>query len=107
MNRPILFKPVFSLEPDKAATPLAYIYNTSFSQGKSPDCLKYLAVAAVFKNSYKFLIANYRPISSLTEFSKIYETLIDHTLIQHIQQHNITVSHQFGFKRGMSMENVT
>jgi hypothetical protein len=86
--------PVCSLEPDKAAVPLACIYNTSFSQGKFPDCLKssYLAVAPIFINGDKFLMANYRPTSLLTEFSKIYETLINHRLIQHIQR-NITVSY--------------
>jgi len=39
----------------------------------------------VFKNGDKPLIANYRPISLLTGFSKIYELLIDLRLIQHIQ----------------------
>jgi hypothetical protein len=93
--------PVCSLEPDKAAVPLAYIYNTSFSQGKSPDCLKssYLAVAPIFMNGDKFLIANYRPTSLLTEFSKICETLINHRLIQHIQQQNITVSYAWNSQK--------
>ena len=53
------------------------------------------------------LIAHCRLISLLTGFSKIYEILIYHKLIQHIQLHNITVSQQFGFRKGSSMENAT
>lgn len=61
----------------------------------------------VFKNGDKSLIANYRPISLLTGFSKIYEILIYHRLIQNIQLHNIIVSEQFGLRKGLSMENAT
>jgi len=43
-------------------------------------------VVPVFKNGDKPFIANYRPISLLTGFSKIYEPLIDLRLIQHIQE---------------------
>jgi hypothetical protein len=42
-------------------------------------------VVPVFKNGDKPFIVNYRPISLLTGFSKIYEPLIDLRLIQHIQ----------------------
>jgi hypothetical protein len=52
---------------------LAYIYSTPISQGKFPDHLKYSAVVVVCKNGEKSLIANYRLISLLTGFSKIYE----------------------------------
>jgi len=64
-------------------------------------------VVPVFKNGDKSLIANYRPISLLTGFSKIYEILIYHRLIQNIQLHNIIVSEQFGLRKGLSMENAT
>jgi Notch-like protein len=66
--------------------PLACIYTSSVSQGKFPDCLKHSVVVLVFKNGDKPLIANYRPISLLTGFSKIYELLIDVRLIQLILQ---------------------
>jgi hypothetical protein len=63
----------------------ACIYNSSISQGKLPDFLKYSVVVPVFKNGDKPFIVNYRPISLLTGCSKIYEPLIDLSVIQHIQ----------------------
>ena len=61
----------------------------------------------VCKNGDKSLVANYKPISLLSGFSRIYEILIYHRLIQHLQWHNIIVSQQFGFRKGMSKENAT
>lgn len=52
---------------------LVYIYNIPISQGKFPDRFKYSVVVLVCKNGEKSLIANYRLISLLTGFSKIYE----------------------------------
>lgn len=42
---------------------LAYIYNTSISQGKLTDHLKYSVMVLVIKNDDKTLIAKYRLIS--------------------------------------------
>ena len=83
------------------------IFNTSVSQGKFSDGLKYSVVVPIFKNGDNSLIANYKLISLLTGFSKIYEIFIFHRLIQHIQLHNIIASQQFGFRKGLSMENAT
>jgi hypothetical protein len=42
----------------------------------SPDPFKYLIVAPTFNNGDRSQIANYRPISLITSFSKIFEILI-------------------------------
>lgn len=54
----------------------------------------------------KSLIAIYTLISLLTGFSKINDILIYHRLIWNIL-HNIIVSQQFDFRKGLSKENAT
>jgi Notch-like protein len=51
---------------------LTYICNAVLSTGVFPDKLKYDIVKPVFKKGNKQEISNYRPISLLTSFSKIF-----------------------------------
>ena len=68
---------------------------------------KYLFVVPVFKNVDRSQTANYRVISSIIGFSKIFEILIYQLIIQHIQCHNILVCEQTGFRKGFSMDSAT
>ena len=52
------------------------MYNTSIIQVNLPERLKYSIVVPVFKNGDRSQIANYRPVSLITDFSKISEILI-------------------------------
>jgi hypothetical protein len=47
-------------------------------------------------------MANYRPISLLTSFSKVVERIIYDRLLQHIESNNILTTEQFGFRPGAS-----
>ena len=49
-------------------------------------------------------ITNFRPISLLTSFSKILEKVIYTRLYQHINQNNILVTEQYGFRNNSSTE---
>jgi hypothetical protein len=49
-------------------------------------------------------MANYRLISLLTSFSKVFERIIYYRLLQHIETNNILATEQFGFKPGASPE---
>jgi hypothetical protein len=53
--------------------PLAYIYNKCLTTGVYPDWLKYARITPLFKKGDRSFISNYRPISTLTGFSKIFE----------------------------------
>jgi hypothetical protein len=83
---------------------LTYIYNLSLNSGICPDRLKYANIKPCFKKGDRLQI-NYRPISLLTGFSKIFEMLIFSRLKQHLVSNNILVSEQYGFRDGVSIEN--
>ena len=48
------------------STPLANIFNSSFSSGICPNFLKFSKVIPIFKKDSKLIISNYRPISLLS-----------------------------------------
>ena len=56
-----------------AAPYLAKIINVSFTTGFVPNMLKIAKVCPIYKNGDKININNYRPISVLPSFSKIYD----------------------------------
>ena len=52
---------------------LVKIFNLSFKKGVFPDLMKLAKVIPIFKSGSKLLVTNYRPISLLSIFSKIFE----------------------------------
>jgi hypothetical protein len=52
-------------------------------------------------------MTNYRPISLLTVFSKVFEKAMHSRLTQHLHTNNILVTEQHGFRNGISTENAT
>jgi hypothetical protein len=51
---------------------LAYTYNKSKNLGKFPDHPKYTVVNPLFKKRYESQLSNYRSVSLLTGFCKIF-----------------------------------
>jgi hypothetical protein len=49
-------------------------------------------------------VTNYRPISSITSFSKVFEKMIYSRLLQHVTINNILVEKQFGFRTSSSTD---
>jgi hypothetical protein len=50
-------------------------------------------------------MSDYRPISLLTAFSKVLEKVLHKRLTHYCQTDSILVQEQFGFRKGMSIEN--
>jgi len=75
-----------------------------FSTGTFPDSLKYSEIKPIYKKKDKTLITNYRPISLLPLFSKIFEKFIYKRLYYHLTLNNILVKGQFGFRCNSSTE---
>jgi hypothetical protein len=72
--------------------------------GVSSTLLKYSEIKLLFKNGDKTNMMNYRPISSLTSFSKVTEKVILVRLFCHIKSNNILPNQQFGFRINSSIE---
>ncbi|XP_060845463.1 uncharacterized protein LOC132925050 [Rhopalosiphum padi] len=57
-------------------SPLTYIYNLSIKNGIFPEKLKLTIFKPIHKNGDKTCVNNYRPISMLSNFSKILEKIV-------------------------------
>jgi len=80
------------------ARPLSHLLNLSISLGKVPDKVKIARVIPIYKNDCPSNFNNYRPISVLPAFSKIYEKVIFERLVSFIEKHSILYEHQYGFR---------
>jgi hypothetical protein len=89
------------------SSPLCNIINKSLSSGIFPDRLKHSIVIPVHKRGDKNNVSNYRQVSLLTSFSKIFENVICKRLIDHLLTNNILTKSQFGFKKNTSTTNAT
>ena len=66
--------------------------------------LKTAKVVPIHKGGSKISIENYRPISLLSAFSKIYEKVMYTRVYDFLSQNNILIENQFGFRKGRSCE---
>ena len=80
------------------------IYNQSIEIGIVPNILKVSQVTPVYKNGDVTYPGNYRPISTLSPFSKVFERLIYNQLNSFLEKHDIMYKYQFGFRKGYSTE---
>jgi len=80
------------------------IYVISLCYLELPTRLKYAIVKALLKKGDKENVANYRTISLLTSFSKVFEWIIYDRLLKHIATNNILAVEQFDFRTSSSTE---
>lgn len=81
---------------------LAHIFNLSISQGTFPDGMKKAIIVPIHKSGDKDDLSNYRPISILPLFAKLFERLMLNRIIAFIEKFNILTTRQFGFRKGRS-----
>ena len=91
----------------KAASPiispiLENVYNRLMQAGKFPDELKIGKISPIFKKGNPELIENYRPVSTLPIFGKIFEKLIYTRLYDFFSSQNTLSDNQFGFRKSHS-----
>lgn len=78
---------------------MATLLNRCMHSGIFPNVLKIARVIPLFKSGDRNCITNYRPISLLPVFSKIFEKLIHKRLLSFLDKHNILYNKQFGFRK--------
>ena len=85
---------------------LAETINCSLNEGIFPAQLKVAKVIPIHKGGEKTDVSNYRPISLLSTFSKIYKKVMRTRLTNFFDSYNILYEMQYGFRKGRSCEHV-
>ena len=52
-------------------------------------------------------MSNYRPVSLLISFSKIFETVMQRWILKHLSKYNTLSTEQYGFRVGFRTDNAT
>lgn len=89
---------------EEIADPLVILINNSLSSGKFPSTLKLASVVPILKKGDPCDIENYRPISLLSVFSKVFERILYNRLVTFLENHNLLSQNQHGFRSRRSTE---
>ena len=76
------------------SSPVNYICNKMLIWGVFPDRLKYTIIKPLHKNDNRCEVSNYRPVSLLTSFSKIFEMVMQRMILKHLTNYNVGTSHR-------------
>ena len=93
---------VFKYVTDIISPILTVLINKSVISGVFPDILKEARIVPIFKGGDRSCIKNYRPISILPSFSKIFEKAVHLQLYRYFENKKIIFSRQFGFRENKS-----
>ena len=81
---------------------LAKIYNKNMADGIFPEKFKTGKITPVYKKGNAELLENYRPVSTLPIFGKIFEKIIYSRLYSFLTARGVLNCNQFGFRKGRS-----
>ena len=81
------------------ARPLFIIFKNCIAKGHFPKMWKMANVIPVYKKNEKKLISNYRPVSLLPIFGKIFEKMIYNNIYPYIFNNNFISDKQSGYRR--------
>ena len=81
---------------------LSMVFNQSLLQGIFPENFKVSKVTPIDKGGEEMDPFNYRPISTLSALSQMFEKLICKQLVNYLEKHEILYKFQFGFRKGHS-----
>ena len=84
---------------NELAPTLSKLINMSILEREYPDCLKIAKIIPVYKKGSKADTANYRPISLLPTFNKIFERVLHKQLTVFIESNEILFNRQYGFRK--------
>ena len=87
---------------ESLTVPLKIIFEQSLKEGRFSAIWKKANVVQVHKKEDKNLSKNYRPITLLPIFSKIFERVIYNSIFNHFQSNKLFTSSQSGFPPGYS-----
>lgn len=83
---------------------LSHIFNLSVILGVYPSKLKISKITPIYKSEDETDPSNYRPISLLSNFNRIFEKLLYYRMKEFIDKNNLLCSSQYGFRKSHSTE---
>ena len=78
---------------------ISELFNDSIKYGTFPETLKVGRVIPIHKSGPQKDISNFRPITTLSVYSKIFEKLVHTRLSKFISKYNLINDNQFGFQK--------
>ena len=81
---------------------LTRLYNSCISTGTYPRILKVGQIVPIHKGDGKDQCCNYRPISLLSSFGKIFKKCLHEKIYSYLNKNKILTPVQFGFKQNSS-----
>ena len=78
---------------------LSHLFNNCMRSGVFPTCLKVGKITPIFKKGDRELLKNYRPVSTLPIFGKIFEKIICSRLYNFFTSNNLLSDCQFGYRK--------
>lgn len=84
--------------------PLTHVINLSLSKGQFPSSYKASIIVPIHKKGKKDDLTNYRPISLLTNFSKILEKTVKERLEHYLTTYDKLTPRQYGFRKKIGTE---
>ena len=97
--------PMIHLCGDDLSIPLQIIFQNIIDTGIFPDQWKEANVTPVHKKKDKQTVTNYRPISLLPIFAKMFERIVFKNLYNYLKANNLITKNQSGFTPGDSGTN--
>ena len=88
-------------------TPLTIIINQSLLTGIVPDKIKVAKVLPQHKKDNTENMNNYRPVSLLNAFSKVFEKIVFFQLYDYFKDNKLLYNGQYGFRKDHSTELAT
>uniref|UniRef100_A0A670ZAD8 Reverse transcriptase domain-containing protein n=1 Tax=Pseudonaja textilis TaxID=8673 RepID=A0A670ZAD8_PSETE len=101
-------KPSLFIGPDglclstAIAEPLSIIFEKSFRTSSLPKLWSQATVIPIFKKGDPSLVENYRPISLCCGTCKAIDSIINQSIILHLETNNLLSNKQFGFRKKLS-----
>lgn len=85
---------------DNIISPLKHIINLIFITGRVPSFFKQSVVTLLHKKGSRSEIENFRPISLINNFAKIFEKCLKNRLLDFLKINHVLADNQFGFTEG-------
>ena len=89
------------------SSPINYICNKMLFWGVFTYRLKHTIIKPLNKNDESYEVSNYRPVSHIIWFSKIYESAMQRRILKHVTKYNIFSTEQYGFRVWLRTDNAT